>query len=503
MKKRHLITAAVLTALALCFAAGCGGGGEPTVDHDEHDKDFSPYRTAGAMEEAYDYSHFFLPEEDDGDQPYVGDPMPYYEDGVYYIYYLKEGGDSYNHSLYLTTTEDFVTFEEVQEPILEASRGSEQDAWVGTGSVVKVGEKYYLFYTGHNDGRDIHETIMVAEGTSPTSFEKKAGWEIQPPAELGQKNDFRDPQAYYDEATDTITLTVTAAQNDIGRVIKYTLKGDLSDPQYGGVIFTNPEEIVGDVWNLECSDTFQIGDMWYLTFSAQDGVLWYTSADTRYGVYEAEPKPLDGHLFYAAKSVTDGEDTYMVGWARRSESPSSTQDVKAWAGNLVAQKVVETEDGIVLAPLDVYLAADIQRTLLSKSEVSPDAGEYVDSFTCQERYVVTGSFTFEGTGDFGFAFDYNNRKDRYKLVSFSPEQQAMTLSFNLGTTPITSVPVSLEAGTAYTFTYVQEGSVGILYLDGQAALTVRIYGVSGRAVKLYSEDGGVTFTDLKQFTYSY
>ena len=120
MSKRHLVTAAVLTAIALCLAAGCGGGGEPTVDHDEHDKDFSPYRTAGAMEKAYDYSHFFLPEEDGGEQPYVGDPMPYYEDGVYYIYYLKEGGDSYNHSLYLTTTEDFVTYEEVQEPILEA-----------------------------------------------------------------------------------------------------------------------------------------------------------------------------------------------------------------------------------------------------------------------------------------------------------------------------------------------------------------------------------------------
>ena len=78
MSKRHLVTAAVLTAIALCLAAGCGGGGEPTVDHDEHDKDFSPYRTAGAMEKAYDYSHFFLPEEDGGEQPYVGDPMPYY-----------------------------------------------------------------------------------------------------------------------------------------------------------------------------------------------------------------------------------------------------------------------------------------------------------------------------------------------------------------------------------------------------------------------------------------
>ena len=364
--KRHIFTAALALSAVLVLAAGCGGA-SATVDHDEHDKDFSPYRTAGAMEEAYDYSHFFLPEEDDGGQGYVGDPMPYYEDGTYYIYYLKEGGDSYNHSIYLTTTEDFVTFEERQEPVLEASRGSEQDAWIGTGSVVKVGEKYYLFYTGHNTGSAIGEKIMVAEGNDPYTFTKKAGWEIAPPAELGQTNDFRDPQAYYDAATDTIALTITAAQSDIGRVVEYTLKGDLSDPEYGGVIFTNPEDVVGDVWNLECSDTFRIGDKWYLTFSAQDGVLWYTSSDTRYGVYEATPKPLDGHLFYAAKSVTDGEDTYMVGWARRSESPSSTQDVKAWAGNLVAQKVVETEDGIVLAPLDVYLAADIQRTLLSKS----------------------------------------------------------------------------------------------------------------------------------------
>ena len=34
----------------------------------------------------------------------------YYEDGIYYIYYLKDGGDSYNHSIYLATTEDFVTY---------------------------------------------------------------------------------------------------------------------------------------------------------------------------------------------------------------------------------------------------------------------------------------------------------------------------------------------------------------------------------------------------------
>ena len=194
----------------------------------------------------------------------------------------------------------------------------------------------------------------------------------------------------------------------------------------------------------------------------------------------------------------------MVGWARRSESPSSTQDVNAWAGNLVVQKVVEREGGgIVLVPVDAYLAADVQRTLLSDSTVELSAGDYVDAFTCQERFVVTGQFSYTGTGDFGLAFDYNGRMDRYKLVSFSPEDQEISLSFNLGSVYITGTPVTLEAGRTYSFTYLQEGSVGIMYLDGETAFTVRVYGVSGRAVRLFAENNSVTFSDLRQFTYSY
>ena len=65
----------------------------------EDEKDFSSLRTPGSQEAAYDYRLFFLPEVDGTSQPYVGDPMPFYEDGVYYMYYLKEAGDSYNHSI--------------------------------------------------------------------------------------------------------------------------------------------------------------------------------------------------------------------------------------------------------------------------------------------------------------------------------------------------------------------------------------------------------------------
>lgn len=140
--------------------------------------------------------------------------MPYYEDGTYYIYYLKDGGDSYNHSIYLATTADFVNYTEQQEVVLEASRSGGQDGWIGTGSVVKDDGKYYFFYTGHgaSEALEYKEKIMVAQSDDFTSFKKIEGWEITPPDELGQKNDFRDPQGYYDPETGKIKYDLFAEE---------------------------------------------------------------------------------------------------------------------------------------------------------------------------------------------------------------------------------------------------------------------------------------------------
>lgn len=474
------------------------------VDKDPGDKDFTSLTTAEAQENAYSYKWFFLPAKDGDCQGYVGDAMPYYENGIYYVYYLKDGGDSRRHSVYVATTADFVNWQETHTAVIEAGDDNAQDSWIGTGSVVKVGAKYYFFYTGHNSSgaKEYHETIMVAEGTSPTRFVKKSGWQITPHSSLGQKNDFRDPQAYYDAATDTVTLTVTASQSGIARILKYTLKGNLTDVAYGGIIFTNPVNDTVNCFNLECSDTFKIGNKWYLTFSAQDDTLWYTAADTQYGPYTAKPRRLDGKIFYAPKHVSDGTDTYMIGWARRADPVWSTESVGAWGGNLIVQKVVsDGNGGIRLAPADAYLKNIVGRTLLCDDVQIVKSGYFTNAFTCRERYAVTGEFTYGGYGDFGFAFDYDGAMGKYKLISFSPARQALSLAFNNGATCITEVPVSVTSDKKYSFTYIQEGSVGIMYLNGQIALTVRIYNASGKAVKLFAKNNTVKFENLKQFTY--
>ena len=468
------------------------------------DKDFSALRTPGSQEAAYEYKNFFLPAVDGINQPYVGDTMPYYEDGTYYIYYLKEGGDSYNHSIYLATTQDFVTYTEYDDPIVESSRGGGQDGWVGTGSVVKVKDEYLFFYTGHasSETYEYMEKIMLARGTSLTQFEKAEGWELVPPSELGQKRDFRDPQAYYDAETDTIILTVTASQGGTARILKYTLSSDLSSVTYDGIIFTNA---VGNFWNLECSDTFKLGDKYYLTYSAQDDTLWYAVSDTPYGPY-GEARRADGKLFYAAKHVESPEGAYMVGWARRSESASSLSDVSGWAGNLAVQKIVQQENGdLTLAPADQRAGQFTKRRQLpaEADTIELRAGaryNYTEAFTAYESYMLKGKFTYSGTGCFGLAFDYNGQAEKYKLITLDPAAQLLQLQFNEGSTLITETEAKLEAGKEYAFTYIQEGSVGIFYVDNIAALTVRLYGVSGKAVRLYTENNKITFTDLREYT---
>ena len=442
---------------------------------------------------------FFLPEMDGFLQPYIGDCMPYYEDGVFYIYYLKEGGDSYHHAIYLVTTTDFVTYTEVDEPVLTASDAPAQDDWVGTGSVVKVEDTYYLFYTGHTDSDafEYGETIMLAKGTDPTSFEKVEGWEIVPDESLNQKRDFRDPQGTYDEETGEIVFTITASQDGVARILKYTLSADLSESRYDGIIFTDP---IGEVYNLECSDTFQIGDTWYLTYSAQDDVLWYASSPERYGPY-SEPRRLDGPLFYAAKHVEDENGSYMVGWARRSSSERDTRTVSEWAGNLVVQKIVQLPDqSLVLEPLDA-LVEEYQEPvplLLEGEEVLTSSEErlYEELGTAPEAFLLKGSFTYEGEGEFGLAFDFDEGEEDYKLITLSPESQEILLQFRGGSKTPARVPMALESGTEYPFTYLQEDSVGVFYLDGVGAFTVRLYGVGEKPFYLFAEENEVTFRDL-------
>ena len=125
---------------------------------------------------------------------------------------------------------------------------------------------------------------------------------------------------------------------------------------------------------------------------------------------------------------------------------------------------------------------------------------YSDAFTCYESFLLSGTFQYTGSGSFGLCFDYNGRADKYKMISISPNEQKLQLLFNEGSTLIAENTIEIKPNQEYSFTYIQEGSVGVFYIGGMAALTVRIYGASGKPIQLFAENNSVTFSSLRQYT---
>ena len=84
---------------------------------------------------------------------YAADFIPYYENGTYYLFYLQDYRDTEHYGegtpWFLITTQDFVHFTEYGE-VLPRGTAEEQDLYVFTGSVTRIGDRYHIYYTGHN-----------------------------------------------------------------------------------------------------------------------------------------------------------------------------------------------------------------------------------------------------------------------------------------------------------------------------------------------------------------
>ena len=169
------------------------------------------------------------------------------------------------------------------------------------------------------------------------------------------------------------------------------------------------------------------------------------------------------------------------------------------------KKLSVKENGdLILSPVEAVAGQYTKRRRLAVEEdaITVQAGaryKYQEVFTAYESFLLKGKFTYTGKGCFGLAFDYNGQAEKYKLITLDPTAQKLPLQFSEGGTLITETDVQLEAGREYAFTYIQEGSVGIFWLD-DASLTVRLYGVSGKPIRLYAESNTVSFANLREYT---
>lgn len=446
---------------------------------------------------------------------YVGDMMPFYDNNTFHLFYLQDWRDNAPnyHPWFKYTTTDLLNYT-YQGQMIELGSSSEQDFTLGTGSVIKAGNTYYAYYTGHNylflgTGQG-QEAIEYATSTDLNTWSKKTNYILKAPSGYSI-NDFRDPFIIYNDATQEYWLIVAAQANGSGVLIYYTTK-DLANPAwvYQKPFYSNPSFAM-----MECPDVFKIGNYWYLVFSDTNlqNATHYCMATSLGGPWTTPANDLlDGRYFYAAKTASDGKNRYLFGWVP-TKSGFTDAGGKEFAGNMSSHLLTQNTDGTLAVGLPDAIQGAFTKPV-AFTQTNKDADVISSGTTYQINannttgfallgkvsgtYIVSGSVIFSQIPQsFGFMLGSDGTSANTFRVGFmngnleSDKVSANNVSMDA------SIPFAITSGQEYTFKLVIESSIATLYINNKAALSTRIYGMQNNAWGIYATNGAVTFKNIQ------
>lgn len=446
-------------------------------------------------------------------QGWVGDPMPYYENGKFHIFYLHDARDwaPNFHPWYKVSTTNFSTYEDNGQ-MIPCGDPNGQERALGTGGVFKHNRVYYAFYTAHNGNLDPREKIMLATSTDLQNWTKDPSFVLQ--ASWGyDRNEFRDPFIIKDEATGRFKILISTRADYKGSwraVIAQYSSADLRNWALETPFYDDPNTFM-----VECPDVFKMGDYQYLVFSdINDRKVHYKYR--RIGTENwitPTNSAMDGIAFYAGKTVADNYDRYLVGWCPTRGSHSDYFDFD-WAGSIITHKLVQHSDGT----LTVTYPHGLNDRLVNNLTLNPMT--VINSQQVNNEYKLNAStnqalVTFSGLAgtykikslvkattstSFGFEFGGNdNRHEVYSLI-FDLQQNHIRLDRRvLGETlwRIDQVKLNIPQNKEFDVTIMIENSICVVYVNHRIAFTNRIYRMNQNPWGIFADNGEVSFTNLK------
>jgi len=459
----------------------------------------------------------------------AGDFIPFYENGVWHLFYLKDYRDHEGHGegtpWFHLVTRDLVRFEDWGEALPRGS-ADEQDLYVFTGSVLAANDQYHIYYTGHNphlrdQGRPV-QGVMRATSPDLRAWRKDDLPVFLAPTEAGyEPDDWRDPFVFWnDEAGEYWMLlaarraegrsryrgcTALAASRDLAT-------WEVRDPFWAPQLY----------YTHECPDLFLAGDWWYLFYStfSERTVTHYRMSRSLEGPWLAPPRDtLDARAHYAAKTAFDGERRYLFGWLATREGETDAGRWQ-WGGNLVAHEVVTLEDGTLgaKAPEGVLHHLRGQRVPLAPEEllgawhVQGDAawGEAGSSqamlrlgMAPEPTLLETRIRYASGTQTCGLLLRVDDAVDGWYELRLEPERQRMVIDRwpRPGDEPfMLEQPLSLRADRPVQLRALLEGDCLVAYADDQVALSCRLYDHPRGAWGLFVREGVARFEGLSAHT---
>ena len=476
----------------------------------------SPFTDNSSPQQQTQYRLYAKP--DDG---WVGDVMPFFENGLYNLFFLHDARDGQPrfHPFHRATTDNLTDYSFLGEAIPFGPMDS-QDIALGTGSVFHANDGlYHAFYTGHNynypDEGKPREAMMHAVSVDMETWTKLPEDTFFADTSQGyEANDFRDPYVFWCEEDGSYWMLITTRRNGNGVIARYT-SHDLSfwtleEPLYA------PESF----GIMECSDLFKLGERWYLIFST-DWMTWYRVSDSPYGPWKEPPGVgrWDGRAFYAAKTGGTDKNRVLFGWIP-TKNPSKDSGNWEWAGNLAAHQLVQNSDGSlsvampaeitelfapflkdVGTPKDMIgLVAETNSGIALKGagEIAlAIMGTVADKMLIEADVTVSKDarwvgFTANSVGDAtrGFGLNFDASSQRMHMLEGGLEFKTVAKSDYI------FVPVDIPDGSPTHIQIVIDKDICVLYWGGKMALSTRMYNLPGSPWGFYAINGDLTVQNI-------
>lgn len=467
---------------------------------------------------------FFTPENGE-----CADFIPYYNEDTktYELYYLHDFRDIKKMGegcpWYRLTTKNFVTFHEDGEVLPRGGR-EEQDLFVYTGCVIKKDDLYHIFYTGHNHhlldmGKRV-EAVMHATSQDGLHWDKiPEDTFYAPEDEPIEKHDWRDPFVFWNtEENKWWMLLCTRKLHGPSKrrgAVGLLVSDDLKNWDYTGSLW-DPSLC----WAPECPDMFAWGKYWYLIYSTyceHEGMrTYYRISDSPRGPWQViGDGALDSRSFYAGKTVTDGQNRFLVGW-NPTKDGNRDCGVNQWGGHLIAHQLIQHPNGklSVSMPSGIASCFDEQpprsySAAIGESQVNGDSVvlwpktgfSAVETGNIPSHCMIT--FCLEVSKDIvGAGVMLRTEQDLEKgyFIRFEADGDNGYMVFDSTDRwcehPESRRKIALHPKASHRVTLLLDGTVLLAYFDNETALSARMYDFDGSHLAFFALDGMAKFSEI-------
>jgi beta-fructofuranosidase len=441
---------------------------------------------------------------------FVGDCMPYYQNGKFSFYWLLDSAHHASlkglggHQWALSTTYDLKTWK--QEPVV-LGIDQEWEKSICTGSIAFYHNTYYAFYATRlidENGR-VNEQLSYATSKDGIHFDKQKPNPFYTSAAGYSKRDFRDPKVFIDEKAGEFHLFVSSWQENavlaraggclVHLVSKDLKKWDLKEP-----VLTGQSSVP------ECPDYF-LWKGWYYLVYGDNGDTYYVKSKQPYGPWE-EPKfqAFNESWSNVLKTASFKNDRRISASWIPSRQENKDNNGEIFGGNALFREVIQLPDGTLetrfpeemIPASGEALKINFMNGLYSKKSgenaITIDApngtgAAYLENIPQNVRLTLEVE-PVGGNDEFGFYLRSDKQAANGYKSSFSANNQIVSL----GNTEIKAVrgldrPIKIDL--------IMKDDIIDMSIDGRRCIVNRTPEQKGSFLWFYAKHGKVNFKSVK------